>query len=190
MKLLCATGNDAKFAMAHRTCEQYGISLEQVVTDSAEIQSEDPVTIVERKAQDAFALLKQPVLVSDDSWAIAGLKGFPGAYMKSVNYWFTPEDFIRLTKELVDRQVVLHQYLAYCDGKETVVFNQDATGQLLTEPRGKAEPSSAKVVAMDYDNGLSIAEIYDQGREDSDERIAGDHNVWQQFAVWYRDNKL
>ena len=67
-------------------------------------------------------------MVSDDTWDIPSLKGCPGAYMKSINYWFTPDDFLRLMKGVENREIILHQYIAYTDGSVTEVFKNDISG--------------------------------------------------------------
>jgi XTP/dITP diphosphohydrolase len=185
-QVLCATTNTLKFGIGKNVCAKYDIELTQAIVDIDEIQGEDPEKIVARKAQDAFKALQKPVVVSDDSWAISGLRGFPGAYMKSVNHWFTPEDFIRLTKDLADRRVFLQQYLAYHDGVETVIFKNDIPGKLLTEPRGIHGDPAFKVVALDADNGLSIAEVYDAGKEHEPGRFARRKDAWHGFAEWYK----
>jgi inosine/xanthosine triphosphate pyrophosphatase family protein len=189
LEVTCATGNTLKFGIGQNVCLKYGIELIQAVVDIDEIQGEDPEKIVMRKAQDAYAALQKPVVVSDDSWAIPGLRGFPGAHMKSVNYWFTPEDFIRLTKDLVDRRIFLQQYLAYCDGTTTTMFSHDIPGTLLTEARGQSGDPAFKVVSLDADNGLTIAEVYDAGKEHYPERFAKRKDAWHGFAEWYVKQK-
>src|SRR2546430_2013522 len=186
LQVTCATGNTLKFNIGKNICTKFGIELMQAIIDIDEIQGEDPEKIVARKAQDAFKALQKPVVVSDDSWAIPGLRGFPGAYMKSMNHWFTPDDFIRLTGDLADRRVFLQQYLAYYDGVETVAFNHDISGHLLTEPRGTSGASAFKVVAPDADNGLSIAEVYDAGKEHEQGRFSKRKDAWHGFAVWFQ----
>lgn len=189
LQALCATGNSMKFGIGKTICAEYGIELIQSPVDIDEIQGEDPEKIITRKAQDAYEALDKPVVVSDDSWAIPGLNGFPGAYMKSVNHWFTPEDFVNLTKGLKDRRVFLQQYLAYCDGTNTTVFNHDIPGTLLTEARGKSGDPAFKIVALDKDNGLTIAEVYDQGKEHEPSRLFDRNDAWHGFGEWYREQQ-
>ena len=185
-QVLCATGNTLKFGMGKTICTDYGIELVQSPLDIDEIQGEDPEKIIIRKAQDAYDVLQKPVVVSDDSWHMSGLGGFPGPYMKSINHWFTPQDFIRLTKDLVDRRVFLQQYLAYCDGTTTTVFNHDIPGTLLRGARGNSGDPLFKIVTLDKDNGLSIAEVYDQGKEHEPSRLVDRKDAWHGFGEWYR----
>src|SRR5450830_475374 len=91
-----ATSNQEKMLIAQTVCESAGINVVQAPLDIHEIQGEDPKLIVKEKARSAFKQLGKPVIVSDDSWDIPALNGFPGPYMKSVNHWFESQDFLRL----------------------------------------------------------------------------------------------
>src|SRR3990167_7888269 len=119
------TNNQEKIQIAQTVCAEAGITVKAVALDINEIQGENPELIIRDKAQRAFEKLNMPVVVSDDSWNIRALKGFPGAYMKSINHWFTPEDFLRLMDGVEDRRITLHQYLAYTDGSLTKVFTNN-----------------------------------------------------------------
>lgn len=180
--LLFSTGNESKYQTALGVCAKYGVSIKQSKLDVDEIQGEDPTKIVTHKAQSAYYILKQPVLVSDDSWEIPGLQGFPGPYMKSINHWFTVDDFVHLTKPLADRRVFLLSYLAYTDGNTTMVFAHKREGTLLEEPRGKNGPAAHKIIAMSEDGGLSVAEYFDK-KLPLDRRDSEKH--WHDFIKWY-----
>lgn len=94
--LYFATTNQEKIQIAQTACTRANINIEAVALDIDEIQGEDPELIVLDKAQRAYNLIGAPTIVSDDTWDIRALRGFPGAYMKSINYWFEPQDFLRL----------------------------------------------------------------------------------------------
>jgi len=181
-QLLFATGNSEKFLTAKHTCDKYAIQLTQKDIDIAEIQEEDPGKIASDKATKAFEVAKQPLIITDDSWAFSGLKGFPGAYMHSINTWFTPEDFLRLTFPLKDRRAVLTQYLIYTDGHRQKVFTNQIEGVLLKEVRGTSKHPSHTIIALSGDNGLSIAEAYDQVADKSVRKSA---QVWHDFVEWF-----
>lgn len=138
----------------------------------------------------AYEKLGKPVVVSDDSWDIRALKGFPGAYMKSINYWFTPQDFIRLMSGVKDRKIIIHQYLAYTDGKITKVFKNDIPGKIIDEARGKNQKSpNMTVTVLDSDNGKTIAEVFEQGVEAVVERYKNRPDAWHGFVEWYTKNQ-
>jgi inosine/xanthosine triphosphate pyrophosphatase family protein len=188
LEILCATGNANKFGMGEQICKNYGITLVQTTVDSDEIQGEDPEKIITRKAADAYHILQKPVVVTDDSWAIPGLNGFPGPYMKSMNHWFSPEDFLRLTKDLADRRIFIQQYIAYQNGVETVIFHRNLPGVLLPEVRpGSHSDPIPHIVALDGDEGRSIAEIYEAGEQHNRNWMYDTRDAWHSFAAWYKD---
>lgn len=184
-KVIFSTGNWHKVAHASEVCRSYDIELVQNKLEIDEIQSEDSSKIVIDKANKAYDLLNQPVVVSDDSWEIPGLNGFPGPYMKSMNHWLSVDDFVRLTGHLKDRQIFLLQYLAYKDDKTTKVFHQKREGYLLKEPKGEGH-ASGNLISMVGDNGLSINEVYATDQSHNDREVA---KIWHDFAKWYKESR-
>ena len=182
-----ATSNQEKIQIAQTVCSEAGITVKPVAIDIDEIQGEDPEVIVRDKAHRAYEKLGMPVVVSDDTWDITALKGFPGAYMKSINYWFAPEDFLRLMEGAKDRRIILHQYLAYTDGNVTQVFENDIQGQIINEARGNNEASpNMTVTVLDCDNGKTIAEVFEQGADAVIARYKNQPDAWHGFVEWYK----
>ena len=180
------TSNKEKMLIAQTVCDEVGVKVEQVILDIDEIQGEDSELIIKDKARRAYEKLKKPVLVSDDSWDIPALKGFPGAYMKSINHWFTPQDFLRLMKDIEDRTIILHQYLAYNDGKTIKIFKNDICGQIINEARGLNHKSpNMSVTVLDSDIGKTIAEVFEQGQDAVKARYKNRPDAWHDFVKWY-----
>lgn len=175
------TTNEDKFRTAQKVCAEFGVELEQVATyDIDEIQGEDAERIIARKAADAYALVQKPVIVTDDSWVIPALGGFPGAYMKSVSQWFTVEDWRRLLHGLPDRTVILRQLVAYQDEHEQVVFSVDVQGILLEEPRDTWEKSPAMALTS-FDGGkTTVSQNAAAGRSST----AHLKTAWHELAAW------
>ncbi len=187
MSTLCfATTNQDKIQIAQTVCKGTGFEIKPVALDIDEIQGEDPEVIVRDKAKRAFEQLGMPVIVSDDSWQIRALKGFPGAYMKSINYWFTPDDFLRLMGGVEDRHIAIHQYLAYTDGNVTEVFRNVIEGKIIHEARGVNEKApNMTVTVLDSDNGKTIAEVFEHGADAVAERYRKRRDAWHEFVDWY-----
>lgn len=183
-----ATTNQDKVQIAMTACTESKFVIKPVSLEIDEIQGEDPEVIVRHKAQQAYEQLGMPVVVSDDTWDIPSLNGFPGAYMKSINYWFTPEDFLRLMDGVEDRRIILHQYLAYTDGRVTEVFKNDISGQIINEARGKSDKSpNMTVIVLDSDNGKTIAEVFEKGTTNAiTDRYKNQPDVWHKFVKWYK----
>lgn len=119
-QILFSTGNSQKMRMGQTVCDEYGISLLQKDLDIDEVQSENSEYVAKKKAEAAFACVKQPVIISDDSWAFLGLNGFPGTYAKSVNHWLSPEDYLRLMKGVSDRRALLTQTIVFQNNDEQI----------------------------------------------------------------------
>ncbi len=144
------TGNADKVRTANEICNKFGITLVQTTFDIVEIQAEDAGIIVRDKASKAYELVGKPVVVNDDSWVIPGLNGFPGPYMKSMNHWFSAEDFLRLTQPLTDRRIFLAQYTVYQDERGAKLFQRDIEGILLPSIQGDYKVAShANIVSFD-----------------------------------------
>lgn len=175
------TTNEDKFRTAQKVCAEFGVQLEQVASyDIDEIQGEDAKKIVARKAADAYALVQKPVIVTDDSWIIPALGGFPGAYMKSVNQWFAIEDWLRLLSGVKDRTVVLSQLVAYQDAHEQVIFAVDVEGILLDKPQGDSKKSPPMALAS-FDGGkTTVAQNMVAGASST----AHLKTAWHELAAW------
>ena len=179
---MCATGNAEKFRIAKMAFADVGVELEQAVLDIDEIQGENADLIVRDKVAKAFSILKEPVIVTDDFWNIPALNGFPGPYMKSMNHWFEPSDFLELMSAKKDRSVIIEQNLAYTDGGEIVIFRKQIPGVFAKSARGKTGPPIMHVVELEGDNGLTIAELFDKGLA---ERQGADRDAWRDAAEWF-----
>lgn len=181
MKRLCyATGNATKLLQAQKTCEPLGIELFQATVQIDEIQAASGESVALDKAAKTFAELKTPVVVSDDSWMIPGLNGFPGPYMKYMNEWLSSEDWLRLTNSLEDRRITLRQVVVYQDASQQKLFYVDIAGVLLDEIRGRADQTHDNITSFDGGQ-TSLGEHI----EDKVSITADMPNVWHEFAEWF-----
>jgi inosine/xanthosine triphosphate pyrophosphatase family protein len=185
-KVIFATTNDAKFKTARDVCDKYGVDIAQKKIDIDEIQSEDPEKVAVDKARRAYEVIGNPVTITDESWSYPGLNGFPGAYMHSMNEWFSPEDFLRLVMPLKDRRAFLTQYLIYDDGQIQKIFKVLSEGVLLKEIKGSSIHANYTITSMKGTNGLSEAE-YLSSITDKSKRPAA--KVWHDFAIWYKESQ-
>jgi XTP/dITP diphosphohydrolase len=185
-QIVFSTGNSQKMRMGQTVCDEYGISLLQKDLDIDEVQSENSEYVAIKKAEAAFNILKQPVVISDDSWAFLGLNGFPGTYAKSVNHWLSADDLIRLMDGVADRRLLFTQMLAYKDSGEIKIFKRETIGTALYQPRGNSGAPTQKVVSFAPDKKTSIAEMLDSGSY-----FSGDETlqVWHDFAKWFKEKE-
>lgn len=178
-QLLFVTGNKNKFHTASYVLNDAGIKLAQANHDIDEIQAEDAEKIARDKARKAFDIVKAPVLISDDSWSIPALGGFPGPYMKSINQWFTPEDFLRLTKDLEDRRIILNQIVIYQDKHQQKLFCKTTNGTLRKDVSPYEDEPSSRIKSV-TDDGRALAEV----RATSPEQLATSQTIWHEVATW------
>lgn len=176
--ILFATTNDRKIKEAKAACDKYNIEVVQIKLDIDEIQSSDPEEIGRDKVEKAFAQTQKPVVVTDTSWNMPALNGFPGGYMKDVANWFDPVDFLNIVKGKKDRRIAFTESIFYRDSKQTKKFSREFWGELTDKPRGKNGNSIEQVAAFD---GKTIAENRDLGKLSHDPE---DH-IWIDFAKWY-----
>lgn len=190
-EILFSTSNPEKTLIAKTICSAKGLNVEQISLDIDEIQGEDPKVIAEDKVRKAYQKIKKAVVVSDDSWDIPALNGFPGPYMKSLNHWFKAEDFLRLMDGINDRTIIIHQYLSYFDGKNIYTFKNDFSGKVTLEPRGKNDRSpSTMITELDIDNGKTIAELFEEVEQGAlINRYLTNNDVWHEFVTWYLKTK-
>jgi non-canonical purine NTP pyrophosphatase (RdgB/HAM1 family) len=173
------TGNEQKLRAAQAVLEPRGITVTNTKLDVVEIQDEDGEVIARDKAQKAYDQLQEPLLVNDDIWIIPGLNGFPGPYMKSINHWFTADDWLRLTAELTDRRIILRQYVVYQDEHGQQLFRCDIEGVILREAKGEASNHNDTIVSFN-DQGLSNAEVRASGISSIQHR----KTAWHDVAEW------
>lgn len=180
--LLFATTNPRKIAEANSVLTNFNIIVEPVALDIDEIQHRDPEVITKAKAKAAYAVTQQPVVVSDTSWSIPALNGFPGGYMKDVSAWFKDTDWLALMAQYEDRTIYVHEHLAYYDGTELHHFVADYKGKIAHEASGlKAEDESIERVAIMYGNKTMASIKLENAIASAGEVL--EH--WEQFGKWY-----
>ena len=180
--ILFATSNERKIKEAVAGCNGFDIKIEQVKLKIDEIQSHDPSEISLHKASSAFEITKKPTIISDTSWNIPSLNGFPGGYMKDVANWFSVEDFLNLVKEKEDKRVCFIETLVYKDDKQTKVFSKEFWGEFADKPKGENGNSIEKVAAF---GGFTIAEKRDKG--ELSHKV--EDYIWIEFARWFSKEK-
>lgn len=180
-KVLFATGNSRKIQEANKTLEPYGIEVESVSLDIDEIQHSDSVEIAKAKARAAYEVVHQPVVVSDTTWEIPALGGFPGGYMKDVSSWFDAKDWLALMARHEDKTIYCHEHVAYFDGEDLQHFVSTYTGKFINEARGRidAGESIEQVVILYGDQ--TMAEFSAKGELASAGEVL-EH--WKSFGEW------
>jgi len=181
MKIFLATGNSRKLGEANAACKDFNIEVEQISLPIVEVQDKDPLKISESKGKEAFRLAGKSVVVTDTSWDIPALKGFPGGYMKDVSEWFESEDFIALLANKKDKRVSFTETIVYTDESGSKIFTQEYWGTIADNPRG--EGNSIERIAEF--NGNTIGEQRYKGLFSHDPK----DYVWYRFCEWFTKEK-
>jgi XTP/dITP diphosphohydrolase len=175
------TSNEHKVLTAKAVCDKYGLGFDRQNIDLVEIQADNGEVIAIDKALQAYETFRRPVAITDDSWIIPGLGGFPGPFMKYINQWFQPDDFIRLTKDLADRSLLMRHIIVYRDEKEEKVFSADIPAVLLKEARGDSKIPHFSVISLDGGKH-SVAEAEAAGGKSA---FTDTPNAWHDFCEWF-----
>lgn len=179
-----ATSNRRKITEASDTFGPRRIIFDVQALTIDEIQHSDPVEIVKAKAKAAYLEVNQPVLVSDTSWSIPALGGFPGGYMKDVASWWVTEDWLAIMGRHRDKRIICHEHLAFYDGKILEHFKHDYQGYFLNQkPKLVTEGNSFENLVVLYGH-KTMAQQLSEGEVAS----AGEQLLHlQKFADWYED---
>ena len=180
--ILYITSNQNKIVTATRLLEPFGVKVEGLKVDGIiEPQTENIEEISIIKAKQAFEKVKKPLIVSDGSWIIPALKGFPGPYMAFVNKWFTSEDFLNLMKEKDNREIILRECVTYIDKDQIKTFISDTKALFVEKESGKATPID-QVISFRED-GKTIAQCENEGLP----RIP-QSDLWDEVGEWLKTN--
>lgn len=133
-RLTFITGNPEKAAQLGRHLEY---EVEHKKLDIHEIQSLDLEEVATHKAQEAFRIVKAPVLVEDTSLVFHALGSLPGPLIK----WFLTslgnEGIAQLLSGYDDHSATAEVCFAYCDEEGIRLFKGDTEGAIASTPRGE-----------------------------------------------------
>lgn len=184
---LFATGNSRKIEEASNTLSDYDIIIKPIKIEINEIQHQDSIEITKAKARAAYEVTHEPVVVSDTSWEIPTLGGFPGGYMKDTSAWFDAKDWLSLMSHHDDKTIYCHEHVAFFDGKNLRHFAASYKGVFIDESRGRVDAGgSIEQVVILYGN-LTMAEYLARGSIASAGEVL-EH--WHKFGAWYRGSSV
>lgn len=180
--IIFATGNARKIAEANDTLHKFGLTVEPVKIDMDEIQHHDPAEITKAKARAAYKVTQQPVVVSDTSWSIPALGGFPGGYMKDISAWLQADDWLSIMARHDDKRIICLEHIAYCDGGTVQHFEEKYEGYFIAEAKGRVDAAESFEQTVVLYGDKTMAEQLAEGGHASAGEV---HGHWQQFAKWY-----
>jgi non-canonical purine NTP pyrophosphatase (RdgB/HAM1 family) len=151
------TGNQDKVTYLSRLL---GYELEHIKIDLEEIQSKDPVEVIEHKVRQAYDIIKKPVLVEDTSLCINALDGLPGTFIK---FFTEASDGLNMICHMVDgfedRSAYASAIYGYYDGVKVQFFSGRLDGQIAKKPSGVGGYGWDQIFIPDGYSGLTRAEL-------------------------------
>ena len=113
-----------------------GVTLEQVeVGGIFEMQTQDIEELVNHKCQQAYDLLKCPVLVEDSGLLFNAWNGLPGALVKWFECSVGCEGMLKMLQSFEDRDATAVCCFAIHDGKNIRIARGEIEGAIATEIR-------------------------------------------------------
>lgn len=134
MKLHFVSSNSNKVKEAEAIL---GIPLEIAHLEIDEIQSLEIEDVVTKKAQAAYEIIKQPLIVDDVTFEVDVWNGFPGPFIKYLREAGGNELLLRMLKNETNRSVTAKAAIGYHDGEKVTVLIGEVKGTLTSEERGE-----------------------------------------------------
>lgn len=136
MDIVFLTGNGDKLREAREILgDKFHITNKDLDID--EIQEIDGAKVVIKKAQDAFKILKSPLIVEDTSLYIVSWKGLPGALIKWFLKTVNNEGIVDMLGTAKNRNAIAQTVIAYHNGTNIRVFEGTVNGSVSTEVLGE-----------------------------------------------------
>lgn len=180
--ILFVTGNKRKIGEARLGCKPFSIMIKPIKLNIEEIQFNNPKDISKYKAENAYSLVKKPIVISDTFWNIPALNGFPGGYMKDVANWFTSSDFVNLLSGHKNKEISFTESIVYKDSSKTKTFSKTYYGTIVEKPRGTGN-SIENIAEFE---GFTLGERRKQKKFSHKPK----DYIWADFAKWYSSQKL
>jgi XTP/dITP diphosphohydrolase len=101
-----------------------------------EVQSMDIAYVSKKKSEEAFSLLKKPVITDDVGVFIEAWNGFPGPFAKYILETLGNKNILKLLENEKNRNVVVKSAVSYHDGKIVHTFIGVVEGKLAFTEKG------------------------------------------------------
>lgn len=113
-----------------------GRKLEHHKLDLDEIQDPNAERVLKHKAEEAYRILKKPVLVEDVSLVFNALGLLPGTFVKFFVHEIGLEGMCRLLDSFDDRSAYARVIFGLYDGKDFKTIEGKVEGAIADHPRG------------------------------------------------------
>jgi XTP/dITP diphosphohydrolase len=133
-KLFMVTGNENKLREARQIL---GIEIRQTeVADLHEIQTVDVEKAVGNKAEEAYTVVKKPLIVEDSGLIFKPWNGLPGALVKWFEETVGNEGMLKMLENFDDRSAIAQCYIGFHNGKDIKIAKGEVSGRIADRLRG------------------------------------------------------
>ena len=132
-EILFATRNEGKIIEAQAILK---VSVEIATAQIDEVQSMDLEYVARKKTEEAYRILKRPVITDDVGVFIETWDGFPGPFAKFILDKLGNVKILKLLENETNRNVMVKSAVGYHDGNKVHVFIGEVKGTLAFEERG------------------------------------------------------
>jgi non-canonical purine NTP pyrophosphatase (RdgB/HAM1 family) len=184
-RIFYSTTNDGKFEEIKRYVDEHKPSIEvkQFDKELPEIQSTNQEVIAIDKAEQAWKLLKEPVLVDNSGVYFDHYNNFPGTMSKFIFHGLGFEGLLKLVED--DNRASLRIYMVYKENEdEHHIFEGVCEGKIVQPKNFDAHPGRPyDAIFMPEDSGKTMAQI--RGTEE-EKKYAFRLRALQKFLDWLK----
>jgi len=137
-RIAYVTNNPHKARESSSILRELGVEVEVVQVSTPEIQSDDIVEIAKFRAEEAYKLLKRPVIVEDAGLFIDALNGFPGPCSSYIFKTIGVNGVLKLMRGERRRTATFKSVVVFHDGRRMRVFVGQVKGKISFESRGSS----------------------------------------------------
>ncbi|VVB57310.1 Non-canonical purine NTP pyrophosphatase [uncultured archaeon] len=129
-RIFLLTSNRHKLEEANAILKPYNLKLIQKPAKGIEIQSDSVEEVARVCAQNAYRVLRVPLIVEDSGLFVQALRGFPGVYSAAIYTQVGCEGILRLLAQERQRSARFVCALAYADRNGVRVFRGVVHGRI------------------------------------------------------------
>ena len=192
--VLFASSNTHKYEEAEKILAEFGIKLGFFQTELVEIQDDSLSKIALQKAENAYEICKEPVIVEDDGLFIDSLSGFPGPYSSYIFDTIGNNGILKLIGD--NRYAKFVAIIAFCDSSnEPTLFHQNVEGTISKKIQDGGwgyDPIFIPTFLVQvsdvgqrrsFENNKTYAELADKNERS--------HRYWalREFADWFNSKR-
>ena len=183
-KIWLATGNEYKYREAREVLAESGVQLEHLKVERVEIQSDDPVEIVEyslRQLEDDG----RTMVMEDAGLFIEHYRGFPGPYSSYALEKLDNPGILKLMEGVEDRRAHYQSAVAIRRGDEIVSFRGYVKGAIAESIRGTGGFGYDPIFIPNEDDGRTFAEMTEEEKNVISHRA----RAFRKLGEWLTSSK-